>query len=214
MKIHDVSVPIHQGMPVFPGDPPFTVEPALQIAKGDPANVSRLHMGTHTGTHLDAPYHFVEGGRTVETVPLDVFLGRARVIALDVRDAVTARDLEAARIPPGTTRLLLKTRNSSLWTDDVFAKDFVYLAPDAADWLLARKVRLVGIDYLSVEQYGVEHAETHLKLLRGGIIAVEGLDLGTVAPGEYTLICLPLKIVGGDGSPVRAVLIEPPLPTD
>ncbi len=211
MKIHDISVPISPDMPTYPGDPPVSVTPVLQIDRGDSANVSLLSMGDHTGTHLDPPVHFVPGGKTVDQLDLGILYGPARVVDMTrVGHAITVRDLEAARLPSGITRLLFKTRNSELWgTRHDFAKDYVGVAWDGAQWLVDHAVRLVGIDYLSIESYDASAPNTHRTLLGAGIVVVEGLNLQQVAPGDYTLVCLPLKIKNGDGGPLRAILVEP-----
>jgi arylformamidase len=179
-----------------------------QMERGDFCNVSRLTIATHTGTHIDAPLHFLPGAASVVQLPVDVLVGPALVLEMAVAQEITAADLEAAAIPPGTERLLFKTRNSRLLDDDDFRRDFVYLTLDAARWLVERGVRLVAIDYLSVEQMDAQPNIVHQTLLRAGVIIVEGVDLRQVASGPYFLACLPLKIDGADGSPVRAVLVE------
>jgi len=209
MKIYDIAVPIFPAMPVYPGDPPVSIEPILQIAQGDAANVSRFAFGNHTGTHVDPPAHFIPGGKTVDQLDLNVLCGRARVVDLTrLTTHVTARDLERAKIPARTTRLLLKTRNSSRWNRAEFQRDFIALMPDAAEWIVARGIRVVGIDYLSVEPFDAAEPLTHRALLGAGVIAVEGLNLRGIAPGVYTFVCLPLKVRDGDGSPARAILMN------
>lgn len=209
MKIHDISVPISATMPTYPGDPPVSIEPASQIAKGAVANISRLSFGDHTGTHLDPPIHFVPGGKTVDQLDLNTLYGAARVVDLtDVEKAISARDFERVKLPSGTVRILCKTRNSDLWDRPGFQKDFVAFGWDAAQWLVDHGVKLVGIDYLSAEVFDTSEPNTHRILLGAGIIIVEGLYLKNVSPGNYTLACLPLKIKDGDGGPARAVLIE------
>lgn len=212
MEYIDISVAIHPDLPVWTGDPAVKIIRASSIAAGDAVNVTRLDMGAHTGTHVDAPVHFLDGRRSVEQLDLDTLIGSAWVAAFDVPREITAADLEAAEIPAGTTRLLLKTRNSRLWAENgaTFDEDFVGIAADGARWLVERGVRLVGIDYLGVERYdSVPHgAPVHKTLLGAEIILLEGLNLSTVEPGAYHLICLPVKIQGADGSPSRAVLIK------
>lgn len=209
MKIHDISIPISPTMPTYPGDPAVSIEPVLQIAKGDNANVSRLSFGDHTGTHLDPPAHFVPGGKTVDQLDLNVLYGPARVVDLTrVEQAITADDLARARIPQRATRVLCKTRNSELWGRAGFQKDFIAFAWDAAQWIVDRGIKLVGIDYLSAESFSASEPKTHRILLGAGVIIVEGIDLRNIAPGNYTLACLPLKIKEGDGGPARALLIE------
>jgi arylformamidase len=210
MRIYDVSVPISAAMPVYPGDPGVEITQSAAIADGDAANVSLLHFGAHTGTHVDAPAHFIEGASKVDAMPLDALVGTARVIEMpnDV-DAITASHLSAQSIE-GATRILFKTRSSAFWSNTAsgFRQDFTYIAPDAARALVQSGVRLVGIDYLSVEKFQSERHETHNILLSNGIVIIEGLDLREVAAGDYELICLPLKIAGGtgDGAPARAIL--------
>jgi arylformamidase len=209
MKIHDISVPISASMPTYPGDPPVSIEPVLQIAKGDPANVSRLSFGDHTGTHLDPPVHFVPGGRTVDQLDLGLLYGPALVVDMSLVDkAITADNLAQAKLPGGAVRILFKTRNSLLWDRPGFQSDFVAFGWDAAQWLVDHGVKLVGIDYLSAEVFGASEPRTHRTLLGAGVVIVEGLNLKDIAPGAYTLACLPLKIKNGDGGPARAVLLE------
>jgi arylformamidase len=209
MRIHDISIPISPTMPTYPGDPGVSIEPVLQIARGDAANVSRLSIGNHTGTHLDPPVHFVPGGKTVDKLDLNMLYGPARVVDMThVENAIAAQDLERAKLPEHTLRVLFKTRNSLLWDQVGFQKDFVALAWNAAQWLVARDIRLVGIDYLSVEMFGASEPRTHRILLAAGLIVVEGLNLKEITPGDYTLVCLPLRIKDGDGGPARAILIE------
>ena len=208
MKVYDISLTLRQRMPAYPGEPTPVIEPMKQIERGDFCNVSRLTIATHTGTHIDAPLHFLPGATSVDRLAVDVLVGPALVVEMAVDQEITAADLEAAAIPPGTERLLFKTRNSRLLDDDDFRRDFVYLTLDAARWLVERGVRLVAIDYLSVEQMDAQPNIVHETLLRAGVVIVEGADLRQVAPGPYLLACLPLKIAGADGSPVRAVLVE------
>lgn len=209
MQIYDISIPISSAMPVYPGDPPVTVEPVSQIAHGDAANVSRLSLGSHSGTHVDPQAHFIPGGKTIDQLDLRVLFGPARVVDLTrVARAITAKDLERARIPKRATRVLFKTRNSALWDQSGFQRDFVAFAWNAARWLVARKIKLVGIDYLSAELFDAREPRTHRILLGAGIIIVEGLNLQSITPGNYTLACLPLRIAKGDGAPARAILIE------
>jgi len=208
MKVHDISLTLRQRMPVYPGEPPPLLEPTSQMERGEPYNLSRLTIGTHTGTHIDAPRHFLPSGTSVDQIPVDLLVGPALVVQMAVEQEIAAADLEAAAIPPGTERLLFKTRNSRLLDDDDFRRDFVYVTLDAARWLVERGVRLVAIDYLSVERMDAQPNIVHQTLLRAGVVIVEGADLRQVAPGPYLLACLPLKIEGADGSPVRAVLVE------
>ena len=210
MRIYDVSVPISAATPTYPGDPGIEISQWAAIANGDAANVSLLHFGAHTATHLDAPAHFIEGAPKIDATPLDTLIGPARVVLMpDDVDAIEASHLHAQTIE-GATRVLFKTRNSAFWSDAArgFREDFTYITPDAAHALVQSGVRLVGMDYLSVEKFQAERYETHQILLSNGVVIVEGLDLREVAAGDYELICLPLKIAGGsgDGAPARAVL--------
>lgn len=208
MKIHDISLTISADMPVYPGDAGVRIIPSKRIASGARYNISALHLGSHAGTHVDPPYHFVENGIKVDQVPLETLVGRARVCQFPDKREISADDLEQASIPQGTERLLIGTSNSGLWSLPGFRQDFAYIAPGAARWIVERGIKLVGFDYLSVEKFRSPQAETHLTLLGAGVIIVEGLDLSRISPGEYTLVCLPLKIKDGDGAPARAILVE------
>jgi arylformamidase len=208
--IIDVSLGIDPGMLTWPGDPPVEVDPAKRLAKGDPANVSELRLGSHTGTHVDPPFHFIDGAATIEALDLAVLVGEA--VVADLRgagDTIGPGELDALGLPSGTERVLFRTPNSLLWhqTPVRFPDSYTALTPDGALWCVERGIRLVGTDFLSIEQRGAPGHPTHVTLLRAGVIIVEGLDLSAVSPGVYDLIVLPLKIVGGDGAPARAVLI-------
>ncbi len=209
MKIYDISLPISPDLPVWSGDPPVVLERVSSMDAGAHDNVSRLACSVHTGTHVDAPHHFLNDHRTVETLSLDVLTGPVQVIQIpeDV-NLVTADVLEKAAVPSGTARLLLKTRNSRLWErgEKKFATDFVGVSVDGAEWLVRIGVKLVGIDYLSIAPYK-QSIPTHQALLEPGIVILEGVDLSAVSPGIYDLYCLPLKLVGSDGAPARAILI-------
>ena len=209
IKIHDISVPISESLVVWPGDPPVHITKALDLEKGDVATVSRLVMGAHTGTHVDAPLHFVRDGTSVDALDLDVLIGRSWVAHATEVSALTAGELERLNVPQDTERLLIRTANSDLWSKPVsqFYEDFVGISEDGAHWLVDHGIRLVGVDYLSVGPFG-QTVRPHQILLGAGVIALEGLDLGGITPGLYHLVCLPLKIQGGDGAPARAVLIE------
>lgn len=210
MKIYDITLSVSPAMPIWPGDPPLVLERVESMDDGAHVNVSRLSCSVHTGTHVDAPHHFLNDGRTVESLPLDALIGPAWVASLPSgADLVTASVLEAASIPAGTTRLLLKTRNSEIWRrgEMRFQKDFVAVSPDGADWLLAHGIRLIGVDYLSVAPFQ-DSDPTHHILLREGVVILEGVDLSAVEAGAYDLYCLPLKLVGSDGAPARAILVN------
>jgi arylformamidase len=198
-------------MVVWPGDPPVGIEPLVRIARGDACNVSELRLGSHTGTHVDAPYHFVDTGMKVDELPLEALLGAAWVLDCGDRSNVDVDDLQG-QVPAGTLRLLLKTRNSQLWHSGrrEFAADFAALTLEAARWIAQQEgICLLGVDYLSVERPGSKDHALHHALLEAGVIIVEGLDLSALQTGWYNLFCLPLKVVGGDGAPARAVAIGP-----
>ena len=198
----DVSVSVRPRMPIYPGDPGVAVTLAKSIERGDPANVSRLDMGAHTGTHVDAPCHFLPGAAGAGELPLEPFLGPCLVAdATGAAGPIDAATVEALALPAGTGRVLLKTPNSRLWEHDGFVDDFVRLDASGAAALLACGVRLVGIDYLSIGD-----PDAHVTLLDRGACVIEGLDLRKVEPGPYVLACLPLKIAGCDGAPARVVL--------
>jgi arylformamidase len=205
MALIDISLPIREGMIVYEGDPGISVKPSAQMGKGDPANVSALNFGTHTGTHMDAPLHFIEGAAGIDAVPLDLLIGPALVLEVDAETLVEPKHLTDARIA-SHQRVLLKTRNSKLWDRPSFAREYVGLSLEGARLLIERGVKLVGIDYLSVEAYGVTGHPVHKTLLGAGMVILEGLDFRRVTPGVYELYCLPLRIAGGDGAPCRAVL--------
>lgn len=207
MRYHDISVPISPDMPVYPGDPPVEISPLSSISQGDLYNVLRLSISTHTGTHIDAPLHFVDRGKSVLEIPPEVLIGPASVVDAGPVDAITPERLRSLPLT-GETRILFKTRNSSLWKRSVFQEDFAYLTGAAARHLVEIGTQLVGIDYLSVEKFGADNPEAHLTLLEAGVVVLEGLDLSEVAAGTYQLLCLPLPIRNGDGAPCRAVLLE------
>ena len=209
-RIWDVSMPVRNGGLVYPGNPPISISLMQSIAKGDTANVSRLDFGSHTATHVDAPLHFMQGGAGVDELPLDVLIGRARLIAVP-DDAMSVGEAELRKHDlTGVTRLLIRTRNSA-WLasgDPEFHKDFTHVAPDGASYLVSIGVRLVGVDYLSVEQFHSAEHRTHRTLLDNGVVIVEGMVLSDPPPGDYDLYCLPLLLAGLDGAPARAVLIS------
>ena len=207
MPIYDISVPIRSGMPVYEGDPTIDIQPWSALANGDSANVSFLHLGAHTGTHVDAPAHFIDGARKIDSLSLEALIGPARVIRVPDEVTEIAPDFLAACDLDQVERVLFHTRNSSFWKEG-FRKDFAHLLPEAAQILVDRGVKLVGTDYLSIEKFHSGHHRTHLALLSKNVIIVEGLNLSDIAAGDYELICLPLKIAGGagDGAPARVVL--------
>jgi arylformamidase len=207
MTIVDVTVPIQDAMTVYRGNPPVRIRPAMTLAK-DGVNLSELCLGSHTGTHVDAPSHFIKGGKGIDRLDLRHFIGTAWVADLSrVVGGIGAEHLRRARIPKGSRRILLRTSNSRLWHPArAFRTDFVYLAPEGADWMIERGVELVGIDYLSIEGNRVPGAPTHKRLLGAGIPILEGLDLFKVRPGRWEMVALPLRIANGDAGLTRAVL--------
>lgn len=206
-RIYDISVTVRSGGVVYPGNPTIEIEAQQAISRGAGANVSRISFGSHTGTHVDAGKHFFDQGETVDNIALEKLIGPAILISLDENlRSVTSSDLEKHDIG-NHTRVLLRTRNSAFLEGDSFVSDYTFLSPDGAEYLVERSVQLVGIDYLSIEQFRSGHHRTHLTLLQRGVVIVEGLSLGRVPPGEYELICLPLRLDGLDGAPARAVLI-------
>jgi arylformamidase len=209
MSITDISVGISPRLPVWPNNPGVELERMNKIEAGANSNVSRLALGVHSGTHVDAPVHFIAGGAGVETLALEVLIGPALVIHLPQAARVTAADLAGAAIPADTRRLLIRTRNSEFWArgDTEFHTDYTGVGPDAAEWLVQHGIALVGVDYLSVAPWK-ESRPTHQILLAAGVVVVEGLNLSAVEPGAYQLICLPLKLVGCDGAPARVVLVK------
>ena len=202
----DISVPLRNGMVAWPGDAPFERTSALEIAKGDPCNLSQISTTAHIGTHMDAPRHYLRDAPGMETMPIAASIGRARVIEIHDPEVIRTSELEPHHLAKGE-RVLFKTRNSGrCWTADHFQKNYIYIAPETARYLAQCGVQTVGVDYLSVGGFESGGAETHRILLEAGIWIIEGLMLEHVDPGEYELVCLPLKIVGGDGAPARAVL--------
>lgn len=202
----DVSVPIRPGMVHWPGDPGIEVSWALRIEKGAPCNVSRLSLGSHTGTHMDAPLHFIANGKTLDQMPLDATIGPARVIEIKDKESIKPDELMPHKIKRDE-RILFKTRNSEKsWKSDNFDEDFVYISKEGAQFLAEQGVQTVGVDYLSVGGFKRDGVETHHALLGAGIWLIEGLNLSKVKPGRYDLVCLPLKVLGSEGAPARVVL--------
>lgn len=210
MRTYDITLTLHPDMPVWPGDPAIEIERVSKIEEGASANVTRLAMTVHAGTHVDAPYHFLGGDTvTVDNLPLELLTGRALVLQLpDAVDLITAQVLRNSTIPPRTRRILFKTRNSKIWGQPGlgFQEDFVALSADGAQYLIQRGLQVIGVDYLSVAPYA-DGVPTHKILLAANVLIVEGLDLSQVPPGRYTMYCLPLKIAGADGAPARVILV-------
>lgn len=206
MKIYDITVPISNDLPVYPGDPPIEIRRTQSLENGDIARVSHLSFSTHIGTHIDPPYHFMRDGMKLDQLPLDVLIGPARVVDAGDVSAIDWSIVDRLDLR-GVTRVLFKTRNSRFWAESShFRTDFTYLETEAARALVDLGVRLVGIDYLSVERCDFDQPTTHWTLLGNNVIVVEGLDLTGIDPGDYELICLPLRIKDGDGGPARVVL--------
>ena len=210
MGIYDITLNIHERMTSWPGQPQVLLERLSKMEEGAMANVSRMEMSVHTGAHVDAPYHFLADGSTVEHLPLNILTGDAFLVELPEVDMITAEAVKEANIPPDVRRVLFKTRNSKQWATgsvNKFKTDYVALTDDAAQYLVDRDVQLVGADYLSVAPFD-DLVPTHEILLRAGVVIVEGLDLLEVPGGRYTLYCLPLKLLGSDGAPARAILTD------
>jgi len=215
MKFYDVTVAVSDKTPIYEGDPRVAIDSVRQIAAGDKANVSNLCLGAHTGTHVDAPNHFIDGTRRVEHLELDKLIGRCRVVEIDpTADAIGPEHLAGL---DRAERVLFKTRNSEFWSapEKGFRTDFTYITPEAAGVMADRGIKLVGIDYLSVEKFGSTDFATHTTLLEKEIVILEGVDLREVAAGDYEIVCLPLKYIGGtgDGAPARTILIDRSVPT-
>jgi len=204
-KLLDVSVSLAAGVPAYPGNPDFELQPIKRIAEGGSSNVSRLVMGTHTGTHVDAPRHFFDSAPGVDALPLDLLIGRARVVEVNKRGGIGAEELAAAGLREDL-RILLKTPNSALWNGEGFHQDYTHLTESGARYLVDQGVKVVGIDYLSVEQFKKAGAPAHHALLSQGVVIIEGLNLAEADAGMYEMYCLPLRIVGGDGAPARVIL--------
>lgn len=210
MQIYDISLPVGNGLPVWPGDPEVEVRQVVSMDAGAQANVSHVSMGVHTGTHVDAPHHFLNDGRTVDGLPLETLVGPCQVVQVpEGVGEIGPGELQTLAIPDQAARVLFKTGNSRLWSrrGTAFTRSFVAINARGARWLVDRGVQLVGVDYLSVAPFETP-APTHTVLLEAGVIIVEGLDLSEVMPGAYDLICLPLNILGAEGAPARAILMR------
>jgi arylformamidase len=210
MQIYDVSVPLSAATPTYPGDPGIEITNWLTLANGDTANVSLMKFSLHSGTHVDAPSHFIAGGAKVDSLPWESLLGEAEVIEVPDDVRIIDRRFVVANCTGRSQRILFKTRNSTFWDNrqEGFREDYVYIDHDAARWLVETGIKLVGIDYLSVEQFKSNTFETHHAFLSNGVVILESLDLRGVPSGVYELLCLPLKIAGGsgDGAPARVIL--------
>ena len=205
MKLIDVSVAIDQNLPTYPGNTPFSLEPIQRIAQGGSSNVSTIHMSAHVGTHVDAPRHFFDGAPGVEDMPLEILVGRARVVEITGRKGIDAEQLSALNLTEDV-RILFKTFNSKLWGSSEFHRDYVGVTESGARHLVNQGIKVVGVDYLSVEEFKKPGAPAHHLLLGAGTIVIEGLNLRDVEPGIYEMTCLPLKIIDADGAPARVIL--------
>jgi arylformamidase len=205
MKLIDVSVPLDGNLPNYPGNTSLTLEAVKRLSRGDSSNVSSVHMSVHAGTHVDAPRHMLDGGYAAEGLPLDLLCGRTRVIEVTTRRGVTAEDLAEFDLTEDV-RLLIKTHNSRLWGSPEFHADYIGVTEPAAKFLVDRGVKVLGVDYLSVEEYKKAGKPAHHTLLGAGTIVIEGLNLRDVDPGTYEMFCLPLALVGADGAPARVIL--------
>lgn len=205
MHIYDITVPISPSLPVYPGDPVVEITPIAQMASGDIANVSRVVLSSHSGTHIDAPRHFFPDGRAVDALDMRLLMGPVRVCELHQTHHITAQDLRLLALQD-CQRVLFKTPNSTLWTKPGFQTDYIALTESAADFLLARNVQLIGIDYLSIDAFARQDFPVHRLLLSAEAVILEGLNLQAVTPGDYELIVLPLLLQNGDGAPARAIL--------
>ena len=210
MPIYDVTVPLRNDLPTWPGDPAVQITDFRSLSNGDSANVTALNFGAHTATHVDAPAHFIEGAAKVDSLDLNALIGEAEVVEVPKDYRAIENEFVLAHCSPGAKRILFKTRNSAFWSEPKleFRTDFTYLDLEAAQTLAHRGAKLIGIDYLSIEKFNSEHHETHLALLSHGVVIVEGLNLSGVPAGKYELICLPLRLQSnkGDGAPARVVL--------
>ena len=210
VRVYDISTPLRPEMPIWDDGPAPMLDAVTHIERGDHSTVTRFSMGSHTGTHVDAPAHFVRGAATIDQLSPEVLVGPALVVEHAGRGHITAADLASLGVNGGHDRVLFKTANQRLWEDPAFRRDFVALAPDAARRLIELGVRLVAIDYLSIEAYDAVGCEVHRALLEAGIVVLEGADLRAVPPGEYLLVCAPLNLEGAEGAPTRAFLITMP----
>jgi arylformamidase len=206
MKVFDVTVPLRGDLPTYAGEPGVTLDYHKRLERGDPYNVSAISLGSHTGTHIDAPYHFIDGAPTVDEIPLDALVGPCVVAEHDGDARVTADDLDRWSLPQDTTRLLIKTRNGSLWDHSQFQEDYIALTVDAARWIVDRGIVLVGIDYMSIEEFGATSFVVHETLLEHNVVIVEWVDLRSVSPGSYQMVCAPLLVAGAEGAPARVLL--------
>jgi arylformamidase len=208
MPIFDISLPLNDALPIWPGDPPFEIDRILSFSTGDEMNLSKLSMSVHTGTHVDAPAHFLPSGVGIEAIPLEALIGETIIVDMGDANRIDEQALVQKAIPTTASRVLFKTRNSKSWAEGEveFRRDFVGLTEDGAEWLTSQKIFLVGIDYLSIAIHG-EERNVHRVLLEAGVVILEGLDLSITPAGSYELYCLPLRLEDCEAAPARAVLI-------
>ncbi len=208
-EVFDVSVTLGGGSVDYPGDTPYARKSLCEIGRDCPYSLSSLTMSAHSGTHIDAPSHFIEKGKTIDEYEAGDFMLPALVVDARGKSAVTPETLADVTVPPGWA-LLFKTDNSEsgLCRGGVFSENYAFISPAAARACVAKRAALVGLDYLTIEEHGREDFESHRTLLSAGVLILEGLDLSGVSPGEYSLICPPLKLGGAEAAPVRAVLIR------
>ena len=205
MKLIDVSVPLDASLPTYPGNTPFSLEAIKRLARGESSNVSTVHMSAHTGTHVDAPRLFFDGAAGIDLLPLEMLIGRVRLIEIRSRKGIGPEELSDIDLSEDV-RVLIKTPNSRLWGSPEFNPDYVGVTEAGAKHLVGHGIKVLGVDYLSVEPFNQPGAPAHRALLGGGTIVIEGLNLRDVEPGVYEMFCLPLRIVGADGAPARVVL--------
>ncbi|WP_027634648.1 cyclase family protein [Clostridium hydrogeniformans] len=204
-KFFDVTLDLSEETIIYPGDPKFEKEYICSIDMGDSFNISSIAMGSHTGTHIDAPRHFYKDGDTIDSIEIEKLIGEAKVIDLLEAEEINKEILEKFYIEEGD-RILFKTRNSKILRENRYEENFVSLTKDGAEYLIEKNIKLVGIDYLSIEGINSEFNDVHLLLLKNNIVIIEGVDLLDVPHGEYNMSALPLKIKGGDGAPARVIL--------
>ncbi|MBU6392004.1 MAG: cyclase family protein [Planctomycetes bacterium] len=209
MRLYDISLPISNDLPVWPGDSPISLITIMSISKGDKCNLTKIEMGTHTGTHIDAPSHFIKDGATVDSIPIETFIGPCLVIEFDSDTLIEKNDFLKHDLN-GYSRILIKTKNSERWAKNIpsFDKNYVALGIDAAKYLIERNISLIGIDYLSIEAFQSDGSPVHKLLLKNNVAVLEGLNLSGIKAGAYELICMPLNLQGCDGAPARVLLRE------
>jgi arylformamidase len=205
MRFFDATLTISNTLVTWPTDPAVSIRKTRSISRGDSCNVSELKFGSHCGTHIDAPYHFEENGIKIDQIPLEYLIGKVTVFDIKKKEKIDLEDVKSLPLQD-KVRVFFKTINSTYWKLSEFKKDFVYITKEAAQYLVDNDVKLVGIDYLSVEKFNNNYADTHHIFLRKGVVIIEGLDLSNIEAGNYELIALPLKIKDGDGSPARVIL--------